>query len=76
MHFNGACVRACEELTGADNLSYLTRGFHHKATTAGDVDYIDSDCVSLRAVCSRMPNRGLTEKSMVGQGRRWDIERS
>lgn len=39
----GACVRACEELTGADNLSYLNRGFHRKATTAGDVDYIDAD---------------------------------
>ena len=30
----GACVRACEEMTGQDNLSYLYRGFDRKATTA------------------------------------------
>lgn len=37
----GACVRACEEMTGQDNLSYLYRGFNRKATTAGDVPYIE-----------------------------------
>ncbi len=71
----GACVRACEELTGADNLSYLKRGFHRKATTAGDVDYIDSDCVFCGQCVAVCPTGALTEKTMVGQGRRWDIER-
>ena len=63
----GACVRACEELTGADNLSYLNRGFHRKATTAGDVDYIDSDCVFCGQCVAVCPTGALTEKSMVGQ---------
>jgi len=72
----GACVRACEELTGADNLSYLHRGWNRKATTAGDVDYIDSDscvfCGQCVAVC---PTGALQEKTMAGQGRRWEIDR-
>lgn len=57
----GACVRACEELTGADNLSYLNRGFHRKATTAGDVDYIDSDCVFCGQCVAVCPTGALTE---------------
>ena len=72
----GACVRACEELTGADNLSYLHRGWNRKAITAGDVDYIDSDscvfCGQCVAVC---PTGALQEKTMAGQGRRWEIDR-
>jgi formate dehydrogenase alpha subunit len=54
----GACVRACEELTGADNLFIFEPGFHRKATTAGDVDYINSDCVfcgQCVAVCPTGP---------------------
>ena len=71
----GACVRACEEMTGQDNLSYLNRGYHRKATTAGDVDYIDSDCVFCGQCVAVCPTGALTEKSMKGLGRRWEIER-
>ena len=71
----GACVRACEELTGQDNLSYLHRGFHRKATTAGDVAYIDSDCVFCGQCVAYCPTGAITEKSIAGQARRWEIER-
>ena len=71
----GACVRASEEMTGQDNLSYLNRGFHRKATTAGDVDYIDSDCVFCGQCVAVCPTGALQEKTMVGQGRRWEIDR-
>ncbi|MDI9480838.1 MAG: molybdopterin-dependent oxidoreductase, partial [Bacillota bacterium] len=71
----GACVRACEEMTGKDNLSYLYRGFDRKATTAGDVDYIDSDCVFCGQCVAVCPTGALTEKTMAGQARRWEIER-
>ena len=72
----GACVRACEEMTGQDNLSYLNRGYHRKATTAGDVDYIDSDCVFCGQCVAVCPTGALTEKkTMKGLGRRWEIER-
>lgn len=71
----GACVRACEEMTGQDNLSYLYRGFERKATTAGDVPYAESDCVFCGQCVAVCPTGALTEKSMAGQGRRWEIER-
>jgi len=71
----GACVRACEEMTGKDNLSYLKRGFNRKATTAGDVPYIESDCVFCGQCVAVCPTGALTEKTMAGKARRWDIER-
>jgi NADH-quinone oxidoreductase subunit G len=71
----GACVRACEEMTGQDNLSYLNRGFARKATTAGDVPYIESDCVFCGQCVAVCPTGALTEKSMAGKARRWEIER-
>lgn len=71
----GACVRACKEMTGQDNLSYLYRGFDRKATTAADVPYIESDCVFCGQCVAVCPTGALTEKTMAGQGRRWEIER-
>ena len=71
----GACVRACEEMTGKDNLSYKGRGFHRKAVCAGDVPYIESDCVFCGQCVAVCPTGALTEKTMAGEGRRWEIER-
>lgn len=71
----GACVRACKEMTGQDNLSYLYRGFYRKATTAADVPYIESDCVFCGQCVAVCPTGALTEKSMTGRGRRWEFER-
>lgn len=71
----GACVRACEEMTGQDNLSYLNRGFDRKATTAGDVPLINSDCVFCGQCVAVCPTGALIEKTVAGKGRRWEIER-
>ncbi len=71
----GACVRACEEMTGQDNLSYLYRGFHRKAAAAGDVPYAESDCVFCGQCVAVCPTGALTEKTMAGKARRWEIER-
>lgn len=71
----GACVRVCEEITGADNLSYANRGFYRKATTASDVPYIDSDCVFCGQCVAFCPTGALTEKSMSGKARRFQVER-
>lgn len=71
----GACVRACEELTGKDNLAYMNRGFNAKATTVSDVPLIDSDCVFCGQCVAVCPTGALTEKIMTGKARRWEIER-
>lgn len=71
----GACVRACEELTGKDILTHLHRGFNSKATTACDAPLIDSDCVFCGQCVAVCPTGALTEKAMAGQARRWEIQR-
>lgn len=71
----GACARACNELTGQDNLAYINRGFRTKVTTAGDVPYIESDCVFCGQCVAVCPTGALLEKSMAGQARRWEIDR-
>lgn len=71
----GACVRACEEMTGQNNLSYLFRGFNRKASTAGDIPYAESDCVFCGQCVAVCPTGALTEKSIAGKARRWEIER-
>lgn len=71
----GACVRACEEVTGQDNLSYMNRGYHRKVTTAGDVHYVDSDCVFCGQCVAFCPTGALTEKQMRGKGRTWELQK-
>lgn len=71
----GACVRACEELTGQDNLSYINRGFNRKIAAPEDADYINSDCVFCGQCVAVCPTGALLEKTMSGQGRRWEIDR-
>ena len=71
----GACVRACEELTGQDNLTFIGRSFHNKVGTAGDRPYIDSNCVFCGQCVAVCPVGALTEKSMAGRGRRWEFDR-
>lgn len=61
----GKCVRACTEMTGQDNLGFLNRGYDRKATTAGDVDYINSDCVFCGQCVAVCPTGALTEKSLT-----------
>ncbi len=71
----GACVRACEEMTGKDNLSYMYRGYNRKVTTAGDVAYVESDCVFCGQCVAVCPTGALTEKQMHGKARSWELQK-
>jgi NADH-quinone oxidoreductase subunit G len=71
----GACVRACNEIPGIDNLYYANRGFDRKATTFGDTPYLDSKCTFCGTCVAFCPTGALTEKSLQGQGRRWDLKK-
>ncbi|KAF1083805.1 putative formate dehydrogenase [Sporotomaculum syntrophicum] len=71
----GACVRACEEITGKDNLSYMYRGYNRKVTTADDVSYVDSDCVFCGQCVAVCPTGALTEKQIHGKARAWELQK-
>lgn len=71
----GACVRACNEIPGIDNLSYAYRGFNRKSATAGDTPYADSSCTFCGTCVAVCPTGALTEKSLQGMGRRWELNR-
>jgi len=69
----GACVRACCEIPGVDNLSFGNRGFDRKVVTAGDSDYVNSDCTFCGTCVAVCPTGALQEKSLIGRGRRYEM---
>ena len=71
----GKCVRACEEMTGKDNLDFAYRGFNTKATTFFDEPLVESDCVFCGNCVAVCPTGALTEKQMRQKGRRWEYNR-
>ncbi len=71
----GLCVRACNELPGKDNLDFANRGFDRKATTYGDVPYMESDCTFCGTCVAFCPTGALTEKSLHGAVRRWELDK-
>ncbi len=71
----GACVRACEEITGRDNLSYMYRGYNRKVTTADDVSFVNSDCVFCGQCVAVCPTGALTEKQIHGKARTWELKK-
>jgi formate dehydrogenase alpha subunit len=71
----GRCVRACAEIIGQDNISFINRGFHRKVATYADKSYADSICTFCGNCVAVCPTGALIEKPMIGEGRRWELER-
>lgn len=71
----GKCVRACDEWTGIQNLSFAYRGVDSKPATFNDTAYVESECVFCGNCVSVCPTGALTEKQMKHKGRRWEIEK-
>ena len=61
------CVRACEEVQGTFALTIDGRGFA-SVVSAGNKDFIDSDCVSCGACVQACPTATLIEKSVIAKG--------
>ncbi|RDE19398.1 formate dehydrogenase subunit alpha [Motiliproteus coralliicola] len=61
------CVRACEEVQGTFALNVNGRGFDSKIT-AGNRDFMASDCVSCGACVQSCPTSTLMENSVIEQG--------
>ena len=71
----GRCIRACAEMTCKDIIDFAYRGFKTKVGPFGDTSLAESDCVYCGNCVAVCPNGALTEKQMVGKGRRWEYKR-
>ncbi|MDD3364227.1 MAG: formate dehydrogenase subunit alpha [Syntrophomonas sp.] len=63
------CVRACEEITGAQVINVKDRGHHAKISTVFDGKLADSNCVFCGQCLMVCPVGALTSKVSAGKGR-------
>jgi formate dehydrogenase alpha subunit len=71
----GKCLRACEEKQGRAVIDFAYRGFRTKVSTALDKTLADSICVACGSCVAVCPTGALTEKAMLGKGRKWEVEK-
>lgn len=71
----GRCVRVCEEVTGRGILEFSMRGHNAKVTTFMDQPVTASDCAYCGNCVAVCPTGALTERDMIGKGRKCDINK-
>jgi predicted molibdopterin-dependent oxidoreductase YjgC len=71
----GRCVRACEEIVGANAIEIVGRGFEGHVATPFDGPMIDSTCVFCGSCVQVCPTAALLPVSRRGKGREWDLKR-
>jgi len=69
------CVRACEEITGAQAINVKERGHHAKISTIFDGKLADSTCVFCGQCIMVCPVGALTSKVSMGKGRSMEYDR-
>lgn len=70
----GKCVAICRAVPERDVIDFAFRGFNTKIATFMDTELKDSACVYCNRCVSICPVGALTDKSMMGQGRIWEME--
>jgi predicted molibdopterin-dependent oxidoreductase YjgC len=71
----GRCVRACEEIIGANAIEIVGRGFESHVATPFDGPMIDSTCVFCGSCVQVCPTAALMPVSRMGKGREWELDR-
>jgi predicted molibdopterin-dependent oxidoreductase YjgC len=71
----GRCVRACEEIVGANAIEIVGRGFEGHVATPFDGPMIDSTCVFCGSCVQVCPTAALMPVSRKGKGREWELDR-
>lgn len=72
----GRCVAACKQIQFVEAISFANRGFNCKIATAYDRSLKESPCVFCGQCVAACPTGALVEKSRVGAGRNWEIEKT
>jgi len=69
------CVRACDEITGAQAINLEDRGHHAKISTVFNGKLADSTCVFCGQCVMVCPVGALTSKISAGQGKPYQVEK-
>ena len=70
----GKCVRACEEIQGRSVIDFTYRGFNTEVSPSL-LPLGESECVYCGSCVAVCPVGALTEKSMLGHGRAWEVKK-
>ncbi len=73
----GKCISACMEKQGRGVIDFAYRGFKTKVTPALDrhLGVEDTECVFCGSCVAVCPTGALTEKAMIGKGRKWEMKK-
>jgi len=71
----GRCIRACAEITGKNIIDFSYRGFNTRVAPFGDTPLSESECIYCGNCVAFCPVGALSERQMLKQGRRWDLEK-
>jgi len=71
----GRCVYACGEIQYESAIGIAERGFPARVSTSFNKPLQETTCVSCGRCISVCPVGALTEKSRIGKGREWELEK-
>lgn len=71
----GKCVATCNAIKERSVIDFAYRGFNTKIATAMDKDLVDSSCVFCNRCVVVCPVGALTDKSVAGKGRTWELKK-
>lgn len=71
----GKCVATCNAISERSVINFAYRGFNTKIATAMDTDLKDSECVYCNRCVTVCPVGAITDKTMAGKGRSWELDK-
>lgn len=71
----GKCVATCRAIPERGVIDFAFRGFNTKIAPFMDTDLKDSSCVYCNRCVSICPVGAIVDKTMMGKGRVWELEK-
>jgi formate dehydrogenase alpha subunit len=70
------CVRACDEIVGANAIEMAQRGFSAYVATPFDLPLAEGSCTFCGSCVQVCPTAALMPVSRLGKGREWELSRT